>query len=166
MYLITDVDYRSDGAYAAGILFENKSDEKPLQSYLIKIQQVEEYVPGEFYKRELPCLMRLIDQVKKDVKIDTIIVDGHTWLSSQTHKGLGAYLYFELKGITPVIGIAKNRFYNGCATEIFRGESSKPLYITSVGVENDFASNFVRNMHGPYRLPTMVKSVDTLCRKT
>jgi len=48
--------------------------------------------------------------------------------------------------------------------KIFRGKSTNPLYITSEGIELEIAADLILNMHGIYRIPTLLKKVDQLCR--
>ena len=66
-----------------------------------------------------------------------------------------------------VIGIAKNP-RNQASTrenEIFRGRSSKPLYISCEGIALLEAKELVQSMDGPYRIPRIIKLADTVCRK-
>ena len=42
------------------------------------IDKVAPYEPGAFYKRELPCLMRLLDEV--DRALEAVVVDGYVTL--------------------------------------------------------------------------------------
>jgi deoxyribonuclease V len=49
---------------------------------------------------------------------------------------------------------------------VVRGtEAKRPLYVTAAGVGVDQAAAWVRSMHGPHRLPTLLKRVDRLCRE-
>jgi deoxyribonuclease V len=50
------------------------------------------------------------------------------------------------------------------AKEVLRGQSRQPLFVTSVGLEDD-AAQCVRKMHGEFRMPTLLKRVDQLCRQ-
>ncbi len=78
---------------------------------------------------------------------------------------MGAWLYRELEGEIPVVGVAKTIFQGECgAKEVFRGESRNPLYVTAAGVEAGVAAEHVRTMHGEHRVPTMLKRVDRLAR--
>lgn len=45
--------------------------------------------------------------------------------------------------------------------EIFRGTSSKPLFITSAGIDLRDAAEHIEKMHGMYRMPTLLKLLDT-----
>jgi deoxyribonuclease V len=47
---------------------------------------------------------------------------------------------------------------------VLRGGSARPLYVTAAGLSADEAARRVRDMHGPYRIPTLLKRVDQLCR--
>jgi deoxyribonuclease V len=48
--------------------------------------------------------------------------------------------------------------------EIVRGKSKQPLYISAVGLSISQAAEHVHSMHGPYRIPTLLKRVDLLSR--
>ncbi|MES2041429.1 MAG: hypothetical protein V4495_26730 [Pseudomonadota bacterium] len=49
-------------AYAAGVVFHDWSDDKPEKTCVSHTTSVAGYVPGEFYKRELPCILQLLSQ--------------------------------------------------------------------------------------------------------
>jgi deoxyribonuclease V len=159
-----DVFYNDDNsAKASGVLFENWEDAMPLQLYSAYIPKVDEYVPGEFYRRELPCILELLKQV--EYTLEYIVVDGYVDLNDKM--GLGAHLYEALKQKIKVIGVAKTLFRNiSDATYLYRGKSQKPLYITSAGVELLEAKEYIASMHGKYRFPTLLKEVDRLCRES
>ena len=55
-----------------------------------RIDGTDEYVPGEFYKRELPCIIKLLDLVEEH--IDCIIIDGFVYLDGDTRPGLGKHI--------------------------------------------------------------------------
>jgi Deoxyinosine 3''endonuclease (endonuclease V) len=59
MILAADVQYGDTGAQAAGVLFTDWPAAAPERTLLVHLPEVAEYVPGEFYRRELPCLLRL-----------------------------------------------------------------------------------------------------------
>ena len=48
--------------------------------------------------------------------------------------------------------------------EVLRGESKKPLYITAKGIDLHKAAEFIQKMHGDFRIPTLLKLVDSLGR--
>ena len=65
-----------------------------------------------------------------------------------------------------MIGIGKNK-YEGCKvpeTEVYRGDSKKPLYVTCKGIPLAEAKEMVEKMAGEYRLPYLVKYADSKAR--
>jgi deoxyribonuclease V len=122
-----------------------------------------EYVPGQFYKRELPLLRALIEDLTS--RPSMLVIDGYVWLGPTDAPGLGAHLFEELHAATPIIGVAKTRYRNDTWSEqVYRGESRKPLYVTAAGVETARAAALIASMHGKYRIPTLLKEVDRLAR--
>jgi len=143
-----------------GILNWNSSEASIIHSEITN--EINEYESGAFYKRELPCLLSLIKQLTIKPGNDLIVVDGYVQLSDDGKLGLGGYLYEALDKTIPVVGVAKNDFV-GLLTkkrEVFRGESRKPLFITSAGVDLDEVSDKIVQMEGDFRIPTMLKLVD------
>ena len=51
------------------------------------------------------------------------------------------------------------------AQELRRGTSRSPLYVTAAGMEATEAARHIAEMHGPHRVPTLLKRVDRLCRE-
>jgi deoxyribonuclease V len=96
-----------------------------------------------------------------------IIVDGYVYLDDEKKLGLGGYLYDAIEQKVPVIGVAKNHFANNTkyVVEVLRGESQKPLYITAVGTDLEEAAKNVKNMHGTFRFPTLLKELDILTKE-
>ena len=159
-----DVDYRADHAVAAGLLFAEWGDATPTQELVARIDQIEPYVPGQFYRRELPCLLAVLS--KSPTPVDLIVVDGYVWLDAREKPGLGAHLYTALENKIPVVGVAKKPFHSAAAQEVCRTGSDKPLYVTAVGITIAEAAAAVAQMHGDHRIPTLLKRVDQLCRQT
>jgi deoxyribonuclease V len=161
--LAIDIYYYKTYAKCVGVLFlwEDDVSAKVIEA---TVDGVADYVPGEFYKRELPCVMAVIDQVRK-YKIDCIILDSHVQLG-EGKKGLGEYVYEALDQKYPIIGVAKSSFPGNeeYVREVRRGESENPLYVSAVGCDLDEAAESILNMHGKYRIPTMLKEVDRLGR--
>jgi deoxyribonuclease V len=166
MMACVDVDYRDEGAVAACVLFRDWTDEQSAGEHVCRIRRVEEYVPGQFYRRELPCLLAVLGAVTE--RLDLVVVDGYVWLGDETHPGLGAHLYEALGRKVPVVGVAKTRYAGAhLAVAVRRGENaSKPLFVTAVGLDVQAAVRFVQSMHGPYRIPGLLRQVDQLCRQT
>jgi deoxyribonuclease V len=101
-----DVDYRERGAVAACVLASNWSDSTPTAEFTEHITEVQAYIPGEFYKRELPCLLAVL--AKAD-DVETVVIDDYFWLGPG-RPGLGAHLHDSLNQMSAVIGVAKTRF--------------------------------------------------------
>jgi deoxyribonuclease V len=168
MYAAIDVDYRTDHAAAAAVVFDDVTAASAVVERVVRVDGIADYEPGAFYKRELPCALAVLQALRADgVVIDTVIVDGHVWLGPGT-PGLGARLYEALlaeRGIaTPVIGVAKTPWHDRAAhVEVVRG-GAKPLWVSAAGVDVAAAADLVRRLHGPYRLPTLLSRVDRLAR--
>jgi len=164
MLACVDVDYRGDGAVAACVLFRDWADEAPAAERVERIARVEPYVPGQFYRRELPCLLAVLAPVAAG--LGAVVIDGYVWLRDEDTPGLGGHLYEALGRAVPVVGVAKTRFRSAtAAVPVLRGGSARPLYVTAAGLSADEAARRVQDMHGPYRVPTLLKRVDQLCRR-
>jgi deoxyribonuclease V len=163
MNYVLDVQYNGDSdALVACIGFKNWNDNKASYAKTHFIEKIEPYEAGSFYKRELPCLLKALKDLND---IECVIVDGFVWLGDENCDGLGMHLYYALGKLVPIIGVAKRAFLGtpqDC--EILRGESLKPLFVTSVDIELKEAKKSIIQMHGKYRIPTLLKVVDALCR--
>jgi deoxyribonuclease V len=159
-----DVDYRAGGAVAACVGFRGWADDAPAEEHVVTIDRVEEYEPGQFYRRELPCLLAVLREIREP--LEAVIIDGYVWLSADRRPGLGAHLYSALGERVPVIGVAKTRFAGAdAALPVRRGESRRPLYVSAAGMDAGSAAEHVRAMHGAFRIPTLLRRVDQLCRR-
>ena len=122
------------------------------------------YVPGQFYKRELPLLRAVIDDLASRPSI--LVIDGYVWLGATDAPGLGAHLFKELHAATPIVGVAKTGYRNDTwSKRVYRVGSRRPLYVTAAGVDTAKAAALVASMHGKHRIPTLLKQVDRLARK-
>jgi deoxyribonuclease V len=118
------------------------------------------YQPGEFYLRELPPL-RAVIPVSGELAL--ILVDGYVDLDPSGRPGLGARVFAEF-GV-PVIGVAKTAFRTAThAAKVFRGQSSRPLYVTAAGMTVADAAHLVSDMAGQFRVPDALKRADRLAR--
>lgn len=165
MIACLDVDYRAGHAMAGAVLLDDWQDDAPAHEVVARIDGVAEYCPGEFYQRELPCLHGVLQAIGEAI-VEAIVVDGYVWLDGQQERpGLGARLYQSLAKPVAVIGVAKTHFHAAsCAKEVIRGDSHRPLFVTAVGMPTEVAATHIKKMHGEFRLPTMLKRVDRLCR--
>ena len=151
-----DAYYNNGICHVVGGIF-NKWGDKHVSRFIYADVKVDsEYIPGKFYKRELPGILKLLEQVDLD-EFDTIIIDGYVHLKELSYisdrgkfiegpikRGLGCHLrtalssyYLERKPKKRlnIVGIAKtlygdNSQYGMC----YRGESKNPLYITGLNL--------------------------------
>ncbi len=166
MILAIDVHYRTNFAKAVSIAFNKWNDNKARAINSIIIKDVAEYIPGQFYKRELPCILKILE--KSDLqKVQAIIIDGYVTLDDDGKPGLGSYLYEALNREIPIIGVAKSSFYNNdkFVAPVLRGESMKPIYITSRGIALKKAAKLIKEMHGTFRIPTLLALMDQETKK-
>lgn len=159
-----DADYRDHEAFTACVAIRDFSDEHPaLERVVRSVVAPEPYVPGSFYTRELPGVLAVLTELRAasaDVRL--VVIDGYVWLG-RDRPGLGARLFAEVS--LPVIGVAKTPFRdNDRAVPVVRGGSTRPLFVTSEGIDVNEAAKRIAAMHGPHRLPTILKRVDRLAR--
>lgn len=164
MILAVDVDYGDSSAKVAGVTFSNWDDQEPEKIYLTQIVGIAKYIPGSFYKRELPCILSLLSE--HSLTPDVIVIDGYVYLNGIDKPGLGKHLYNALGGDIAIIGVAKRAFKDiDNKFALYRGESKNPLYVTAVGIDIHKARKAIVQMHGKYRNPTLLKKVDQICRQ-
>lgn len=166
MILAFDTYYFQDKAKTVCLQFETWEDKQSYKIYTETADKVEEYTSGEFYKRELPCILSLIDKIEIH-KIEAIVVDGFVILDDEKKPGLGAFLYTKLEEKIPIIGVAKNNFLKikKEKRKVYRGISKKPLYVTSIGINVDIAAEKIKSMDGEFRMPTLLKQLDRLTKE-
>ncbi|WP_419659932.1 deoxyinosine 3'endonuclease (Endonuclease V) [Desulfosarcina variabilis str. Montpellier] len=163
MILAVDVYYHNGLATIGGVTFSDWTAEQEDAAYQSTLQVIEDYVPGQFYRRELPCILHLLNAHK--LAPDTIVVDGFVYLDGFCLPGLGKHLFDALNGQAAVIGVAKRKLaQTPDAVKIYRGQSKTPLFVTSVGISLASAKAFIVSMHGPYRIPSLLKRVDQISR--
>ena len=160
------MDYRDGLAVAAGVWFRGWAAGAAEREATAVIREVADYTPGEFYRRELPCLLAVLAGGPPP---DIGVVDGYAWLGlahGAGRPGLGAYLYEALGRRVPVVGVAKTRFASAEAVPVVRGGSRSPLWVTAAGVDPAEAAGRVAAMAGPYRVPALLRRADHLARTT
>lgn len=162
MIAFTDVQYRETDATAACMVVDRFDAERPTAEWTSVISPIAPYEPGAFYKRELPCLLEVL---RRAPPLSHVVIDGYVFLDANRTPGLGARLYEALGRKTAVLGLAKTAYQGSLmATAIARPGSTKPLYLTSIGVDDADAVALINRLHGAHRLPTLVKRVDSLAR--
>ena len=166
MVLIIDGDYNDieHTAHMTGVLLNEYMDETIMGFITADVENTEEYEAGSFYKRELSGVKALLSKLNLS-EVDLIIIDGFARFDDGIHKALGEHIYEEY--YKPVIGIAK-KWCEFCMiedTEVYRGNSKSPLFVTVVGGNNSAAKRVVQEMYGENRLPYAVKLADSIARK-
>lgn len=166
MILAFDTYYFADKAKTVCLVFGHWGDTENFEIHTEILGNIAAYTPGEFYKRELPCILSLLKTIDRN-DIETIIIDGFVYLDDDLKPGLGGHLYKELQGKVPVIGVAKTNFatIEKNKRTLLRGKSDRPLFITSIGIDVDKATELIKNMSGPYRVPSLLKTLDTLTKQ-
>lgn len=166
MILAFDTYYYEHRAKTVCLAFEQWS--APSAAYVLAEVRdgIEEYVPGEFYRRELPCILGLLKQIDLQT-VEAIIVDGFVYLDDENRPGLGAHLYRSLNDKIPVVGVAKTNFatIERNKRAVIRGKSERPLYVTAIGLDLDQAAEWVTRMSGPHRIPDLLKQLDQLTKE-
>src|SRR3954465_2640686 len=156
-----DVHYDHDRARAACVLFDTWSSDKVSDTYNAEIHPIEPYRPGEFFKRELPPILKVLELVNLS-SVAVLIVDGYVYLDERGAPGLGLHLYNSLLQKIAVVGVAKSYFFEGelRVKKVLRGESKRPLYVTAVGLSPEVAAEHVKSMAGSNRIPAVLKYLD------
>jgi deoxyribonuclease V len=161
MFAAVDVHYPpSGGARAALVLAPDPAFSAIISEKTVFIDQVVDYQPGEFYRRELPPIRAVLADVGD---LDVLIIDGYVTLDPGGRPGLGAYAHEEF-GVS-IIGVAKTRFASAVhAIPVVRGTAKRPLYVTAAGISPAAAADLIRTMTGRSRLPDALRRVDALAR--
>ena len=174
MIVAFDTYYYGGFSYTVAGVFENWQSEKVKYFVCSRRAGIDaEYKPGELYKRELPCIMQCLEKINVD-NVSSMVVDGFCWVVNDKGErvpGLGKRLQDAVlekyEHHISVIGIAKNPYHTAIPNckEITRGSSVKPLYITCT--EDFFTEHYaeeIKLMYGEYRMPEIIKSIDTKTR--
>jgi deoxyribonuclease V len=166
MIVAIDVHYRENEAKIVCLEIDNWIDNISSKTHIVYKYDVADYESGAFYKRELPCIINIMEFVDLEM-VECIVVDSYVYLDDDDKKGLGYYVYEHFEGKTPVIGVAKTSFHNNTKNvyPILRGSSLSPLYVSSIGIELEVAAQHVVSMAGEFRMPTLLKLLDTLTKE-
>ena len=164
MIVAMDALYAEDGsARVAAVGFESFESQEPCWEAALRVEGCAPYEPGQFARRELPCLLAALALAPRPVSV--AIVDGHVDLDEHGKPGLGRKLWEALGRSLPVVGVAKTAFAGAPkAWETLRGQSKRPLYVSAAGMERDQAARAVVSMAGPDRTPWMLRRADAITR--
>jgi deoxyribonuclease V len=113
MIACIDVHYAEDAAgsttaTAACVLIPSFRSATATVEHVRTLADVAQYVPGQFYKRELPCVLAVLELVEQP--LERIVIDGYVVLDAAGTLGMGGHLFEALGRRVPVVGVAKNRF--------------------------------------------------------
>jgi deoxyribonuclease V len=162
-YAAVDVYYKKESATTALVEFSDFSSDKVTGTFIQKSEIPAPYIPGKFFLRELPCILKILEKANRVYKI--ILIDGFVFLRKPACYGLGGHLAKALDFKTVIIGIAKNYFNLAERfVEIKRGKSSKSLYVSSFKMKPEKAGSLIKEMFGSYRIPYMLKLTDRLSK--
>ena len=174
MILALDSYYKDDICNTSLVVFEKTSDvAKYTDTIYTKVTSP--YIPGKFYKRELPGIKKILKKFIKEQpelwrQIHAVVVDSYITLKVANKKwdGLGGYVEKFLNKIEQhkiIYGVAKSKFGDceDISCKVFRGKSKNPLYVQTTGAPI-VAGYQILQMHGKNRIPTMLKLVDQLSR--
>lgn len=149
---------------AACVVFRQWEDNAPQAVFRAAAPVRAAYRAGRFYERELPVLLAVL--ARADRFFEVVVVDGYVHLLPSVGKGLGLHLHEALGGTTPVVGVAKTPLtIAGRCLPIYRGHSRRPLFISAAGWPLGKAAADIARMHGPYRLPTLLRLADRHARR-
>ncbi len=161
---VLDVHYGASGATAACVVFEAWPDAEPIGVHRVVVAKAAGYRAGRFFERELPGLLAVLEAAGRE--FESIVIDGYVHLRAGAGKGLGQHLREALPYEAEIIGVAKNplkiadRF-----VPVLRGRSAKPLFVSAAGCSLADARKAVLSMHGPYRIPTLLRLADQYARR-
>lgn len=162
MKVAVDVQYADEFAYAGALVFATWADTESVDIRQLRHTVPAAYRPGHFFERELPCILPLLRACIEAHAIKCIVIDGYVDLGP-SHPGLGRALFEALERKVEIIGVAKTAYLGAPSREVLRGESKKPLLVTSTG-NLEMAARAIETMAGPYRVPQLLKRVDQLVR--
>jgi deoxyribonuclease V len=162
MIACVDVDYRWNHCVAACVVLDTWEGASSRAEHVVRVEGVVPYDRDVFELRELPPIMAVLAQCMGS--ITCVVVDAYVWLDGARRRGLGAHLYERLDASVAVVGVAKRRLPGALAREVFRGNSTHPLWVSVAGATPDEAERWLRSMHGAHRTPTALARVDRLCR--
>ncbi len=161
LYGAVDVHYLSSGgARAAAVVAADATFSQVLTERTAVVPEVAPYLPGEFYRRELPPLRAVLHAI---AGLGLLVIDGYADLDPGGRPGLGAHAHAEF-GI-PVIGVAKSAFRTAThAIPVLRGTAARPVFVTAAGMPHVGAADLVRLMAGRFRVPDALRRADQLAR--
>jgi deoxyinosine 3'endonuclease (endonuclease V) len=173
MIIAIDSYYYSDtDCYTVGVMFDKWDQEKPSKIMSCRSSDFEIYRPGNFYKRELPGILRILEVVSESgIQIDTVVLDSYIDLMDRDGNisaGLGNHLR-QVVGESRfhIIGVAKTLYgkCNEISSPVRRGNATNPIWVQGSGITNEEAANLVYSMYGSYKIPNLLRILDKETKK-
>lgn len=167
MVLAIDTYYLPEEAHTVGVIFElGCSYPHDIIKSILPSDKYSSYIPGEFYKRELPPILDLLRKISLN-GIEYIIIDGYILLKDNDGNikdGLGMHLSKALNGKhPPIIGVAKSNY---CRTKEISYCKLSHLFIQGYPISNNIAGNIIKSMSwGVGNLPTILQTLDKETKK-
>ena len=164
MLVAIDTAYSDTSSATGGVIFESWESTEPVDILVSKLlNKPKPYQSGEFYKRELPCILYLLNKITHP--LEYILIDANVFLDGTKKPGLGKHLFDALDQNTDIIGIAKNRYHLMPQKHaVIRGESIHPLYVTTTSNNLTSVKNNIALMAGDFRIPSMLKLADKISK--
>jgi deoxyribonuclease V len=157
-----DVSYSGGHAHAACVVFSSWSDDSAIDIFQISVPGIRPYRAGRFFERELPPLLAVLE--RSGGRFSHIVIDGYVHLRND-EMGLGGHLHQVLPYPATVIGVAKSALVVADRfVTVVRGRSAKPLFVSAIGCSIGAAAEAIVGMHGPYRIPTLLRLADRISR--
>ena len=136
------IDPKTNKEYARTVagLFKSYQDPKFEKIVITRTDDIAEYEPGNFYKRELPPILDVLKEIKRlGYNLKTIIVDGFVHMAENDgtsyHAGLGKRLEYALQGTeledVEIIGVAKHPYSYMFEDTIVEYED-KAMYVNEI----------------------------------
>lgn len=152
MFLAADAKINERTARIAGVLFRDPMSISTHREINVDLSGIKaEHTKDQ---QELSCIITLLEMIPTSPKV--IILNGCT------DPEMGQHLFDLLSQEIPVIEVSS---FPGIGDPVYRGENTKPLFVTATGIDSKSASGIIEKMHGKHRIPTLLKHVDVLIRE-
>jgi deoxyribonuclease V len=79
MKVALDVAYQNEIAVVGIVQFADWDSAEPSETRSLVCKNPSEYIPGMFYLRELPCLLKALTTIERDY--DSVVIDGYVHLA-------------------------------------------------------------------------------------
>lgn len=93
MFAAVDVFYdeQNNWARAACVVFTDPVSDAIAEEAIASVSPITAYAPGEFYRRELPCIEAVVGP--RLAGLELLVIDGYVFLSRDSKPGLGWHVH-------------------------------------------------------------------------